>query len=63
MSDAEPLSPCVSVCLLDEMNICVGCFRSADEITDWFMASAEQKREILRRTRQRREASTRVRLE
>jgi predicted Fe-S protein YdhL (DUF1289 family) len=63
MSDAEPLSPCVSVCLLDEMNICVGCFRSADEITDWFMASAEQKREILRRTQQRREASTRVRLE
>ncbi len=61
MSDAEPLSPCVSVCLLDEMNICVGCYRSADEITDWFMASAEQKREILRRTQQRREASTTVR--
>lgn len=61
MSDAEPLSPCVSVCLLDEMNICVGCYRSADEITDWFMASAEQKREILRRTQQRRDASTTVR--
>ena len=61
MSEAEPQSPCISVCLLDEANICVGCFRSADEITDWFMASAEQKREILRRTQQRREASTTVR--
>ena len=61
MSEAEPQSPCISVCLLDEANICVGCFRSADEITDWFMASAEQKREILWRTQQRREASTTVR--
>ena len=61
MSDAEPQSPCISVCLLDEMNICVGCYRSADEITDWLMASAEQKRDILRRTQQRREASTSVR--
>ena len=61
MSEAEPQSPCISVCLLDEANICVGCFRSADEITDCFMASAEQKREILWRTQQRREASTTVR--
>jgi predicted Fe-S protein YdhL (DUF1289 family) len=45
------------VCLLDEQDICVGCFRSAAEVTDWFMASAEEKREILRRTEERREAA------
>jgi predicted Fe-S protein YdhL (DUF1289 family) len=28
----EPQSPCISVCLLDEGDICVGCCRSADEI-------------------------------
>ena len=42
MSEIDPESPCISVCLLDENDICTGCFRSADEITDWFMASAEQ---------------------
>ena len=57
MNDDEPLSPCISVCLLDEQDICVGCFRSAAELTDWFMASAEEKREILRRTEERREAA------
>lgn len=58
MNDDEPMSPCISVCLLDEQDICVGCFRSAAEVTDWFMASAEEKREILRRTEQRREAAS-----
>ena len=62
MSATEPQSPCISVCLLDENNICTGCFRSADEITDWFTASAEQKREVLRLARERMEAQTTIRL-
>jgi len=57
VNDDEPLSPCISVCLLDERDICVGCFRSAAEVTEWFMASAEQKREILRRTEERKKAA------
>lgn len=63
MNDAEPQSPCISVCLLDEGDICVGCYRSADEITDWFMANAEGKREILKRARERREAASAIRLD
>jgi len=62
MSEQEPQSPCISVCLLDDKDICTGCFRSADEITDWFMATADQKREVLRRARERMEASTTIRL-
>ena len=62
MSETEPESPCVSVCLLDDEDICVGCYRSADEITDWFMADAEGKREILARAGKRMEAATRIRL-
>jgi predicted Fe-S protein YdhL (DUF1289 family) len=62
MSDQEPQSPCISVCLLDDKDICTGCFRSADDITDWFMATADQKREMLRRARERMEASTTLRL-
>ena len=63
MNDAEPQSPCISVCLLDEGDICVGCYRSADEITDWLMANAEGKREILKRARERREAASTIRLD
>ena len=62
MSENEPQSPCISVCVLDENDICAGCYRSADEITDWFMASAEQKREMLARARERMEAATTIRL-
>lgn len=62
MSDTTPQSPCISVCVLDDGDICMGCYRSASEITDWFMASDEQKREVLRRARERREKSFPVQL-
>lgn len=59
---SDPKSPCVSICALDEDDICQGCYRSAEEITDWFMASDEDKRAILERAEQRRDASFGVRL-
>jgi len=62
MSESEPGSPCISVCVLGADDVCTGCFRTADEITEWFMATAAQKREILRRARERREAGTTLRL-
>ena len=62
MSDSEPKSPCVSICALDENDICMGCFRSADEITNWLMVGAEEKRDILRRAQERRDESFPVRL-
>jgi predicted Fe-S protein YdhL (DUF1289 family) len=62
MSEVEPESPCISVCLLDDKDICVGCYRSADEVTDWFMADAQGKREILQRARERLEAASTIRL-
>ena len=61
MSD-EPKSPCISICVLDDDDICQGCYRSADEITDWFMASTEEKRAIIVRARERMEASNPIRL-
>jgi uncharacterized protein len=62
MSDNETRSPCISVCVLDDDDICMGCYRSAAEITDWFMATDEQKREVLRRARERMRASSTIRL-
>lgn len=62
MSEASPKSPCISVCVLDDDDICMGCYRSAVEITDWAMSSDEQKREILKKARQRLQGSSTIRL-
>ena len=62
MSAAEPQSPCVSICVLDENDVCLGCYRSANEITDWFMASTDEKREILKRANQRRDDDSSLKL-
>ena len=61
-SQADPASPCISICALDENDICMGCYRSAQEITDWFMASPDDKRAMLALARARREAGSPVRL-
>jgi uncharacterized protein len=29
------LSPCIGICQLDDEGLCVGCFRSGDEIGQW----------------------------
>ncbi len=62
MSTDDVKSPCISICALDENDICMGCYRSAEEITDWFMATDEQKHEVLRIADERRQASTTIRL-
>lgn len=59
---SEPQSPCISVCLLDDNDVCVGCYRTADEITDWFMADGDGKREILARAQERMKAANTIRL-
>lgn len=46
-------SPCVSICALDAHDICVGCFRSGREISEWGRLSDEEKRAVLRRCAER----------
>jgi len=46
-------SPCISVCELDENNICKGCFRSLEEIGQWPLASDSQRNEILQLSKAR----------
>ncbi|MEH6583900.1 MAG: DUF1289 domain-containing protein [Halioglobus sp.] len=62
MTVSEPKSPCVSICVLDEDDICQGCYRSAEEITDWFMASDAQKKAVIERAKERLDASMPIRL-
>ncbi|MCP4392590.1 MAG: DUF1289 domain-containing protein [Gammaproteobacteria bacterium] len=52
-------SPCVRKCTLDGDDICVGCFRSIDEICAWGGAGNQQRHEILRSATTRRELKTR----
>lgn len=46
-------SPCVSICALDDQDICIGCFRSGREISDWGKYSDDEKRAVLRRCAER----------
>ena len=57
-----PASPCVSICALDADGTCLGCFRTGDEITDWFIADDVRKREILRNAEVRRNEASNIKL-
>ena len=40
-------SPCIRNCCLDDDDICLGCYRSLDEILLWAGASDDEKMEML----------------
>ncbi len=54
MTESEVRSPCVSICVLNPDDVCVGCYRTADEITDWFTLGDDKKREIIALANERR---------
>lgn len=50
-------SPCVGICQLDLVaDLCIGCFRTRDEVAVWGAASDDVKRDILMKSRERRTA-------
>ena len=51
-------SPCINVCKMnDRSGLCEGCLRTLDEIAVWGQANDPQKRTILARVVERREAA------
>ena len=42
-----PASPCVSICTLDEAEICLGCGRTLEEIAGWSTYSKERQWQII----------------
>jgi predicted Fe-S protein YdhL (DUF1289 family) len=48
-------SPCQLICTYDEDHVCVGCYRSAEEVNRWDSYSEDQKREVLDNTIKRRQ--------
>ena len=44
----EVQSPCIGVCVVDDGNqLCQGCFRTLDEIQDWWELDSDQKQKIV----------------
>lgn len=48
-------SPCVRNCCLNEDDVCLGCFRSLAEITQWSVATDETRQLILLKAGTRRD--------
>lgn len=46
-------SPCIRQCCLNEQDICLGCFRSLDEILGWSVAPQNEKQQVLKRAAER----------
>lgn len=41
------ITPCVGQCDLDEEDVCMGCYRSSQEISDWMNKSEDEKIDIV----------------
>lgn len=50
-------SPCVSICALDDNNVCLGCYRSGEEISRWGELSNDEKRAVMDKVGERERAA------
>ncbi|WP_415903293.1 DUF1289 domain-containing protein [Neptuniibacter sp. QD29_5] len=65
LSKSNPIqiaSPCVRNCCLNDQDICVGCYRSLDEILRWSKVSEVERSSILKNTDRRKAQLSAVRL-
>jgi uncharacterized protein len=47
-------SPCINICILDsDKDLCIGCYRTAEEISKWSFLSNFEKKEVLLRIKSR----------
>ena len=49
MADLQPSinSPCIGLCAVNDDNICIGCYRSLQEIGTWLQLDDKSKTQIL----------------
>ncbi|MFT4766841.1 MAG: putative Fe-S protein YdhL (DUF1289 family) [Oleispira sp.] len=50
-------SPCVSICCLNEEDVCLGCYRSCDEICKWGAMDNEQRNDVMKKVAEREQNS------
>lgn len=46
-------SPCVRNCCLDPSDVCLGCYRTLNEIVAWSQVDDDEKKAVLERCAQR----------
>lgn len=54
---ATMVSPCVGVCALDEEDVCMGCYRTGQEITNWGAMNDQQREEVMKHVGERERAA------
>lgn len=50
---ATVISPCISICTLDENRVCLGCKRTDEEIRTWYTLDNAGKAAIIEAVKQR----------
>jgi len=55
----RPMSPCLSICTLDEDNNCMGCLRTLEEIRDWSLLSPDAQWALAAELERRRKGQSR----
>ena len=54
MSDLDIQSPCIGVCSMNDLSgLCQGCYRTMDEIQQWWDLDLNQKKEVLHKATER----------
>jgi uncharacterized protein len=54
MQNSALESPCDGNCNIDsQTQLCIGCFRTIDEIISWYMATDEQKKIVMDKVKNR----------
>ncbi|MGF1740243.1 DUF1289 domain-containing protein [Vibrio profundum] len=46
--DSNVVSPCIRQCCLNEHDVCLGCFRTLDEILKWSESSNDKRKDVLK---------------
>ncbi len=46
-------SPCISICALNDENVCIGCYRTDKEIREWLLMDDDEKLEVLAKSSER----------
>ncbi len=46
-------SPCIKICKYDKNELCEGCRRTKEEITNWMKYSDEEKKEVIKKCNNR----------
>jgi len=57
VSERTIKSPCISVCVLNDEDVCEGCWRTMDEISRWQTYDDDKRREVILLCKERRQDS------